>query len=385
MTVTFNLKRRYLKAKRPCPSSKVLGSMSHKSEVNCVLTMATFNLKRCYLKAKQPCCSSKMSHKEEMESGGGGGPPPLRLHMIEQDPNVKALLSAAAKKLQLLAEDLPTVADNDKDSSGGDVGGAEVDCVSTMVTFNSKRCYLKAKQPCCSSKVLGSMTHKSTVKAEDLYISSDSDSEDSDSEESIDYSLSDLENESIGDKYDLYGLHITKEGFNDIAAREEEDGDINDRDNANDISEGLGDTAMCNDCPPPWGSALDGPDINMATALTRDSSIRNPLDLVYISLGSSLRSSLTSYNNKEEVICLEGVQLLSSLLTGQKVAKASVTTGGKEEGGGVEASDRVIEIIVLKGLPAFPEEESKDDKFSEPSVMKVAPVIGHQKVGSMKL
>ena len=81
--------------------------------------------------------------------------------MIEQDPNVKALLSAAAKKLQLLAEDLPTAADNDKDSSGGDVGGAEVDCVSTMVTFNSKRCYLKAKQPCCSSK----MSHKGEIES----------------------------------------------------------------------------------------------------------------------------------------------------------------------------------------------------------------------------
>jgi hypothetical protein len=72
-------------------------------------------------------------------------------------------------------------------------------------------------------------------------------------------------------------------------------------------------------------------------------------------------------------------------LTGQKVVKVSVATGGKEEGGGVEALDRAIEIIVVKGLPVFPEEESTDDKFSAPSVMKVVPVIGHQKVGSMKL
>jgi hypothetical protein len=107
--------------------------------------------------------------------------------MVERDPNAKALLSAAARKLQLLAEDLTTVADNNNDGSGRDVGGAEVDCVSTAMTFNLKRHYLKAKQPCCSSKVLCSMHHKLSVKAEDLYISLDSDSEDSDSEESIDY------------------------------------------------------------------------------------------------------------------------------------------------------------------------------------------------------
>ena len=45
---TINSKHRYLKAKQPCPSSKVLGLMSHKSKVDCVLTTATFNLKRCY-------------------------------------------------------------------------------------------------------------------------------------------------------------------------------------------------------------------------------------------------------------------------------------------------------------------------------------------------
>jgi hypothetical protein len=51
----------------------------------------------------------------------------------------------------------------------------------------------------------------------------------------------------------------------------------------------------------------------------------------------------------------------------------------------VEALDRAIEIIVVKGLPVFPEEESNDDKFLEPSVMKRVPVIGRQKIGSMKL
>jgi hypothetical protein len=358
--------------------------MSPKSEVDCVLMTTTFNLKRCYLKAKQPCCSSKMSHKGEIESGGGGGPHRQGYTWSSRTQMLRCCCRPKTRKLQLLAEDLSMVADNDNNGSSGGVGGAKVDCVLTMITFNSKHLYLKAKQPCCSSKILGLMTHKSSVKAEDFYISSNSDSEDSDSEESIDYPLSNLKNESIGDKYDLHGFHIINEGFDNIVAREEEDNSIVDCDNANDISEGLGDTAVCNNCPLPRGSALAGPDINTAMAPTHVGSIRNPLDLVYVS-PSSLRSLLTLYNNREEAICLEGVQLLSSLLTGQKVVKALVTTGGKEEGGGVEALDRAIEIIVVKGLPAFPEEESKDDKFSEPSVMTVEPVIGHQKVSSMKL
>jgi len=72
-TATFNSKRCFLIAKRPCPSSKVLSLMSHKeeTEVDCVPKMATFNPKRCFLIAKQPCLSSKvlslMSHKEETE------------------------------------------------------------------------------------------------------------------------------------------------------------------------------------------------------------------------------------------------------------------------------------------------------------------------------
>ena len=76
MTAAVKSKRCYLKAKRPCCSSKVLGLMTHMSEVDCVSTTATLNLKRYYLKAKQPCHSSKVSHKEEMDSGGGDGPPP---------------------------------------------------------------------------------------------------------------------------------------------------------------------------------------------------------------------------------------------------------------------------------------------------------------------
>jgi hypothetical protein len=77
-----------------------------------------------------------------------------------------------------------------------------------------------------------------------------------------------------------------------------------------------------------------------------------------------LQKSWTSYyENKDEGICLEGVELLSILLTGKKVLKALVTTGGKEEGGGAEAFDREIETILVKGLPAFPQEESKGDKF----------------------
>ncbi len=111
--------------------------------------------------------------------------------------------------------------------------------------------------------------------------------------------MSDSENESIGDKYDLHGLHITNEGFNNVAAGEEEDEDIDNRDDTNDISEGSGDTVVRNDCPLPRGSTLDGPNVGTMTAPARDGSIGNLLDLVYVSPGS-LRSSLTLYNNKEE-------------------------------------------------------------------------------------
>ena len=51
-------------------------------------------------------------------------PPPLRLHVVEWDPNVETLLSAAARKLQLLAEHLATVADNENDGSSREGGGS---------------------------------------------------------------------------------------------------------------------------------------------------------------------------------------------------------------------------------------------------------------------
>ena len=48
-TATFNSKLRFLIAKRPCPSSKVLSLMSHKeeTEVDHIPKMATFNPKHC--------------------------------------------------------------------------------------------------------------------------------------------------------------------------------------------------------------------------------------------------------------------------------------------------------------------------------------------------